>query len=401
MLSQKRILLGVTGSIAAYKAAYLVRELVKHGAEVRVILSPGAKEFVGPITFATLSKHPVVTDFVADRESGQWNNHVEMGLWADLMIIAPLTANTLAKMVAGQSDNMLLATYMSARCPVMVAPAMDHDMYLHPGTQQNLVRLRETGHLVLDSGEGELASGLTGKGRMSEPEEVLSAVVDFFHPHLPLRGIRAVVTAGPTHERIDPVRFIGNYSTGKMGFALADALAQAGADVCVIAGPVTASAVHPGVSVVRVVSAAEMLEATEARAGDAGIIVFAAAVADYRPAHPSAGKIRKSAETLHLELEPTSDIAAEIGKRKKPGQVFVGFALETADEESSARNKLVRKNLDMIVLNSMNDPGAGFGTDTNKITLFWRDNKSQAFGLKPKADVARDIVAEIVKLIPA
>jgi phosphopantothenoylcysteine decarboxylase / phosphopantothenate---cysteine ligase len=400
LLQGKKILLGVTGSIAAYKAAYLVRELVRSGADVRIILSPGAREFVGPLTFSTLSRNPVVSDFTADKETGEWNNHVEMGLWADLMLIAPLSANTLAKMASGQSDNVLLATYMSARCPVMIAPAMDLDMYLHPGTQANLKTLRSFGHLILEPAEGELASGLTGKGRMTEPSDILQAVIDHFHPALPLRGKKALVTAGPTFEKIDPVRFIGNYSTGKMGFALAEALANAGAEVELIAGPVHLTTAHPGVRRTNVESAREMLDAVQ-RGGDADIMVFAAAVADYRPAQQAKEKIKRSADAMTIVLEPNPDIAATMGARRREGQILVGFALETNNERAHAQSKLEKKNLDLIVMNSLQEEGAGFGTDTNKISLFWRNNKSEEFGLKAKSAVAKDIVNEIVKLLPA
>lgn len=400
MLEGKRILLGVTGSIAAYKAAYLVRELVRAGADVRVLLSPGAREFVTPLTFSTLSKHPVVSDFTSDREAGIWNNHVDMALWADLMLIAPLSANTLAKMAAAQSDNLLLATYMSVRCPVMVAPAMDHDMYMHPGTRANLDILHSYGHTILEPAEGELASGLYGKGRMGEPEDIFRAVVDHFHPRLPLRGMQALVTAGPTFERLDPVRFIGNFSTGKMGFALARSLADAGAEVQLVTGPVQLAMSHPLVQVTRVESALDMLQAVQSHA-QAQIMVFAAAVADYRPAKRAEVKMKRSADDLNLQLVPNPDIAATMGASRQPGQVLVGFALETDGGEEQARAKLERKNLDLVVLNSLQEEGAGFGGETNKITLFWRDNRSASFGLKPKSAVAKDIVNEIVKLLPA
>ena len=399
VLNGKKIVLGVTGSIAAYKSAYLLRELTRAGAEVRVVLSKSATEFVGPLTFSTLSKHPVVSDFTVEKETGQWNNHVELALWADLMVIAPLSANTLAKMASGQSDNVLLATYMSTRCPVMVAPAMDHDMYLHAGTQENLEKIRQFGHHILEPGSGELASGLIGKGRMSEPEEIFEAIIAHFNPELPLQGKTALVTAGPTYERIDPVRFIGNFSSGKMGFALAEELASAGARVTLITGPVHVTTSHPMVSRINVVSAQEMLEATQPLVNEADIIVLSAAVADYRPSHIAAEKIKKSENALRIDLESTPDIAATLGKMKRVGQVIIGFALETNDEHRQAQSKLDRKNFDMIVLNSLRDAGAGFGSDSNKITLFWPGNKSKAFGLKPKSQVARDIVAEIVKLL--
>lgn len=401
MLEGKKILLGVTGSIAAYKAAFLVRRLVQSGAEVRVVMSKGALEFMHPLTFSTLSGHPVVTDFVADREEGTWNNHVALGLWPDLLLIAPASANTLAKMSAGQCDNVLLAAYMSARCQVMVAPAMDHDMFLHPGTQENLQRLKSFGHLVLGSPEGELASGLSGKGRMAEPEEILEAVIRHFHPALPLQGRIALVTAGPTHEPIDPVRFIGNSSSGKMGFALAEALAHAGARVVLVTGPVHLQAHHPHIECIRVQTAQEMHDRVTERLSACDIAVFAAAVADYRPAHPSGSKLKKSGGEMQLVLEPTPDIAAAAGKARRPGQVLVGFALETDEEERHAMEKLDRKNLDLIILNSLRDEGAGFGTDTNKVTLFWRGNIRRETGLKPKSRIAEDIVSEIIRLLPS
>lgn len=399
MLQGKKILLGVTGSIAAYKSVFLVRLLVQAGADVRVMMSPGAHEFVTPLTFSTLSKNPVVSDFTENKASGEWVNHVNTALWADLMLIAPLSANTLAKMASGQSDNFFLATYMSARCPVMVAPAMDHDMYLHGGTQHNLATLRNFGHLILTPKEGELASGLVGKGRMTEPEDIFEAVLDYFQPHLPLAGKHVMITAGPTYELIDPVRFIGNFSSGKMGFALAEALANLGAKVQLIAGPNKEQLQHPLVHIHRVVSATEMLAACESVYEQCQIAVFAAAVADYKPAATAEQKLKKSGDEMHLTLVPNVDVAATFAARKRKGAIHVGFALETENETANAVAKLERKLFDLLVLNSLRDEGAGFGGDTNKITLFWPGNISRAFGLKPKSAVAQDIAEAIVNLV--
>lgn len=398
MLTGKKILVGITGSIAAYKTAWLVRLLVQSGAEVKVVLSKGALDFVTPITLSTLSKNPVFSDFTEDADKGTWTNHVALGLWADLMIICPASANTLSKMAQGQSDNFLLTTYMSSRCPVFVAPAMDHDMFLHPGTQGNIAKLKEFGHKILEPKEGELASGLLGKGRMTEPEEIFSEIVKHFHPDLPLQGKVAIVTAGPTYEMIDPVRFIGNFSSGKMGFAIAESLANLGAKVKLITGPVNVSTSHLGIETIKVKSADEMFEACQAQFDHADIVVLAAAVADYKPSTKATEKIKKKDASLHIDLTPTIDIAATLGKIKKENQRIIGFALETIDEESNAIDKMKRKNFDMIVLNSLKIEGAGFGTDTNQITIFWPDNKRKEFGLKSKAQVADDITREIVKM---
>jgi phosphopantothenoylcysteine decarboxylase/phosphopantothenate--cysteine ligase len=398
LLEGKKILVGVCGSIAAYKSVYLIRLLVQSGAEVRVMMTPGAHEFVTPLTFATLSKNPVHSEFTQSKEAGTWTNHVDLGLWADLLLIAPITANTLSKMAHGQSDNFFLATYMSARCKVMVAPAMDHDMYLHGGTQTNLGILKSMGHVVLDSESGELASGLSGKGRMAEPESIHNAVVAHFHPTLPLLGKVALVTAGPTYERIDPVRFIGNFSSGKMGFALAEALANMGADVLLVSGPSNIATTHAKISRYDVVTAQEMHDLCLKLYADAHIAVMAAAVADYRPAHVANEKIKKAEASLEIKLEPTPDIAKALGQLKAAHQVNIGFALETENEIANGKSKLERKNFDLLVLNSLRDAGAGFGTDTNKITLIWPGNKSESFGLKSKKEVASDIARAIVKL---
>ena len=400
MLDGKKILIGVTGSIAAYKTAWLVRLLVQSGAEVKVVLSKGALDFVTPLTFSTLSKNPVYSDFTEDTDKGTWTNHVALGLWADLMVICPASANTLSKMANGQSDNFLLTTYMSVRCPVFVAPAMDHDMFLHPGTQNNIHKLREFGHRILEPQEGELASGLVGKGRMTEPEEIFSEILGHFNPDLPLKGKKVLVTAGPTYEMIDPVRFIGNFSSGKMGFALAESLANLGAKVKLITGPVNISTSHINIETVKVRSAEEMYTACLEIFETIDIAVLAAAVADYKPASQATEKIKKKESSLHIDLIPTVDIAASLGKKKMAHQRIIGFALETFDEESNAIDKMNRKDFDMIVLNSLKNVGAGFGTDTNQITLFWPDNKRKEFGLKSKALVADDITREIVKMLP-
>ena len=398
MLTGKKILVGVTGSIAAYKTAWLVRLLVQSGAEVKVVLTKGSLDFVTPLTLATLSNHPVDSDFTEDTDKGTWTNHVALGLWADLMVICPASANTLSKMANGQSDNFLLTTYMSVRCPVHVAPAMDHDMFLHPGTQNNIQKLREFGHLILEPNEGELASGLVGKGRMVEPEEILSKIIDHFNPDLPLKGKVALVTAGPTYEMIDPVRFIGNFSSGKMGFALAEALANLGAKVKLITGPVSISTSHLNIDTIKVRSAEEMSIACLEIFETIDVAVLSAAVADYKPISQATEKIKKKDTSLHIDLTPTVDIAASLGKKKLAHQRIVGFALETNDEESNAIDKMKRKNFDMIVLNSLRNEGAGFGNDTNQITLYWPDNKRKEFGLKSKVSVANDITQEIVKM---
>jgi len=399
LLTGKKILLGVTGSIAAYKSAYLVRLLVQAGAEVKVMMTRGALEFVTPLTFSTLSKNPVHSDFTENRDSGEWTNHVELGLWPDLIILAPLSANTLSKMAHAQSDSFFMTVYMSARCPVMVAPAMDHDMFLHPGTQENIAKLRSFGHNILTPADGELASGLTGKGRMMEPEDIFANVISFFNPVLPLLGKTALVTAGPTYEKIDPVRFIGNFSTGKMGFEIARTLADNGARVMLIAGPSREHIQHPLIERVNVLSAEEMLEACNRIFDTCDIAVMAAAVADYKPSNVATEKIKKDEDAWALGMEKTSDIAATLGNKKRPDQVMVGFALETQNESENASKKLAKKNFNFVVLNSLRDEGAGFGTDTNKVTLIWPGNKQQEFGLKPKSQVAADIVKEIVGII--
>jgi phosphopantothenoylcysteine decarboxylase / phosphopantothenate---cysteine ligase len=399
MLDNRKVLLAVTGSIAAYKAAYLVRLLVQHGAQVKVVLSPGALEFITPLTFSTLSKNPVYSDFTENKDSGVWNHHVELALWADLIIVAPASANTLSKMANGQSDNFLLATYMSARSHVMIAPAMDHDMFLHGGTRENLRKLKDFGHQILAPGQGELASGLVGTGRMAEPQEILDAVIDHFHPALPLKGQKVLVTAGPTYEKLDPVRFIGNYSSGKMGYALATALANKGAQVHLVIGPNHLSIQHPGIVVHPVESANDMLEACLSQFEHCNLTILSAAVADYRPAHQASEKIKKQGDGLTVELVKNPDIAATLGQRKKGFQKIVGFALETTNEKEYAAEKLRKKNLDLIVLNSLRNEGAGFGTDTNQISLIWPDNISHDFGLMSKQKVAEIIVDAAIDLL--
>lgn len=400
MLKGKHILLGITGSIAAYKAAGLVRLLVKEGAEVRVVMTAAAKQFITPLTMATLSRNPILVEFF-DPENGQWNSHVSLGLWADLYLIAPASANTLSKMAHGIADNLLLTTYLSAKCPVMAAPAMDLDMYAHPATQESLRILRERGVRIIEAASGELASGLEGKGRMEEPEKILSVVRAFLQSRpQTLAGRRAVVTSGPTREAIDPVRFISNHSSGKMASAIADELSGRGAQVTVISGPAAVYPSSPGVEVRKVVSAAEMYEATVAEY-DRGcdITVLCAAVADFTPASPSETKIKKDGSVMTLELRPTRDIAAAIGDRRRSGGVIAGFALETDNARDNALSKLRRKNMDMIVLNSMEDKGAGFGVDTNKVTIFRRDGSSRDIPLESKAEVAVSIVDNIEDLL--
>ncbi len=392
----KKIILGITGGIAAYKTAYLVREFIKAGAEVKVLMTEAAKEFITPLTMATLSKNPVLTDFF-NPENGDWNSHVDLGLWADAMIIAPATANTLAKMNYGIADNLLLTSYLSAKCPVFFAPAMDLDMYQHPATQKNIKELIERGHICIDADTGELASGLIGKGRMAEPVTIFNAVKDFFDKKQSLLNKKVLITAGPTYEAIDPVRFIGNYSSGKMGYAIAEECKNRGAEVILISGPVGIEK-PKDINVIDVKSAAEMLEACLRYFPETDIAIMNAAVADYTPAQTSDKKIKRTKDDLFIELKPTKDIAAELGKIKKSGQILIGFALETDNEEKNAAGKLKKKKLDFIVLNSLQDKGAGFGHDTNKISILYPDNKIKKFELKTKQQVAVDIVNEIEKI---
>ena len=399
-LKGKHILLGITGSIAAYKAAYLTRLLVREGAEVKVIMTAAAKQFITPLTMATLSRNPILVEFF-DPENGQWNSHVSLGIWADLYLIAPASANTLSKMAI--ADNLLLTTYLSARCPVIAAPAMDLDMYAHPATQESLRILRDRGVSIVEAASGELASGLEGKGRMEEPEKILEYVVKMLGSSLPaqtLAGRRAVVTSGPTREAIDPVRFISNHSSGKMASAIADELSRRGALVTVVSGPAAVYPSVPQVELRKVTTAEEMYQAAVVEY-DRGcdITVLCAAVADFTPASPSDTKIKKDGSRMTLELVPTKDIAAAIGERRRAGGVIVGFALETDNVRENALSKLHRKNMDMIVLNSMRDPGAGFGVDTNKVTVFRRDGSSQDIPLASKQEVASAIADNIEKLL--
>jgi phosphopantothenoylcysteine decarboxylase/phosphopantothenate--cysteine ligase len=394
MLQGKNILLGVCGSIAAYKAAALVRLLVKAGARVQVVMTPGAEQFITPLTLATLSGNPVLTAY-AKTDTGEWNNHVELGIWADALLIAPASANTLAKMATGFCDNLLTAVYLSARCPVFFAPAMDLDMWAHRATQQRVQQLLSYGNHLIPPGTGELASGLTGEGRLAEPEEIITFLHLFFSQDRPLAGKRAMVTAGPTYEAMDPVRFIGNHSSGKMGFAIAARLAQLGAAVTLVSGP-SALNTPPGVDRISVTTADDMLQACLKAFPESEIAVMSAAVADYRPASVAPEKIKKNDARLHLELEKTTDILAELGRLKKKGQVLVGFALESENGLANATAKMHRKNLDFIVLNSLRDEGAGFAVDTNKITLIDRRENVQEFPLQSKNAAANDICSRIL-----
>jgi len=394
MLAGKKILLGISGSIAAYKAPLIVRLLVKAGAEVKVIMTPAASDFVSPLTLSTLSKNQVLSGLF---ESSAWANHVALGRWADLMMIAPLSCNTLAKMANGLCDNLLMAVYLSATCPVAVAPAMDEDMWHHPSTKKNLDTIRGWGNMVMDVGVGELASGLTGPGRMAEPEEILSFITAHFSEKKVLKGRKALVTAGPTYEAIDPVRFIGNHSSGKMGFAIAEELASRGALVTLVSGPVDLQVTHPSIKLVRVTSALEMYEACMRI--DYEIAVMAAAVADYAPVQAAPQKIKKAEPGMLLELKKTTDILAHLGREKKAGQVLVGFALETENEVANAELKLKKKNADIIVLNSLQDAGAGFGHDTNKVTLFFKDGTKKVLELESKARIAKHITDALIESI--
>lgn len=400
MLKDKKIILGICGSIAAYKIAVLTRLLIKSGAEVKIIMTPAARDFITPLTLSTLSKNPVLTDFAKDK-TGQWNNHVELGLWADAFVIAPASANTLAKMAYGLCDTLLLAVYLSARCPVFFAPAMDLDMLQHPSTKNNIEKLSGYGNHLIQPTFGELASGLTGNGRMAEPEEILEHLNGFFNSSVKLKGKKVLVTAGPTHEAIDPVRFIGNHSSGKMGFAIAEALANQGAEVNLITGPTHQHTQHPQINVKQVTTAKEMFDACSVYFPSADITVLSAAVADYRPAVEAKQKIKKKDESLTIALTKTDDIAESLGKLKHNGQIIVGFALETEEEQANALKKLESKNFDLIVLNSLNDKGAGFGHDTNKITIIDGKKKTKTFELKSKKEVAGDIVQAIIEKIHA
>ena len=397
MLKGKKIILGITGSIAAYKACYIIRGLIKQGAEVQVVITPAGKEFITPITLSALTSKPVISEFFAQRD-GTWNSHVDLGLWADAMLIAPATASTIGKMANGIADNMLITTYLSAKAPVFIAPAMDLDMYAHPSTQKNLDILRSYGNRIIEPATGELASHLVGKGRMEEPENIIRVLDEFFSASTELQGRKIMITAGPTYEKIDPVRFIGNYSSGKMGFALAEEFAARGAEVVLVAGPVSRQTEHPAIRRINVESAAEMFEQVMNYAEDSHIIVSCAAVADFTPDRKAGLKLKRGEEELVLKLKPTCDIAAELGRRKQKGQVLVGFALETDDETGNALRKLHKKNLDLIVLNSLKDSNACFGYDTNKVTIIDRNEVQWQYELKSKKEVAHDIVDRIVQL---
>ncbi|MDY3294782.1 MAG: bifunctional phosphopantothenoylcysteine decarboxylase/phosphopantothenate--cysteine ligase CoaBC [Bacteroidaceae bacterium] len=397
-LSGKHIVLGISGSIAAYKSCELIRQLVKLGAEVKVVITPSGKEFITPLTLATLSRNPVISEFFSQRD-GSWNSHVDLGLWADAMIIAPATASTIGKMVSGVADNMLITTYLSMKAPVFVAPAMDLDMYAHPSTQRNLDTLRQWGNIIIEPREGFLASQLIGKGRMEEPVKIVQTIArELSRTTSPLSGKKVLITAGPTYEKIDPVRFIGNYSSGKMGYALAEACALQGASVTLVSGPVHLDINVTGVERINVENAKEMYEATIKRFADTDIAILCAAVADFRPTTLSDTKIKREKDLLHLSLEPTQDIAASLGKMKKENQRIIGFALETDDEEHNALDKLKRKNLDLIVLNSLKNEGAGFMVDTNQVTILSSHSRT-SFPCKPKQEVAEDIIAALCDIL--
>jgi phosphopantothenoylcysteine decarboxylase/phosphopantothenate--cysteine ligase len=396
MLKGKKILIGITGSIAAYKSILLVRLLVKAGAEVKVVMTPAAKDFVSPLVLSTLSKNEVTIDLATN---SSWANHVMLGRWADAMVIAPLSCNTLGKMANGLCDNLLLAVYLSATCPVIVAPAMDEDMWHHPSTKRNLGLIEGFGNRVISVNKGELASGLFGDGRMAEPEAIINYLIEQLFRTDELKGKKAMVTAGPTYEQIDPVRFIGNNSTGKMGFAIATELYLRGADVTLITGPTSLQTAYAGINTIAVKSADEMFDASVEHFANAGIAVMSAAVADYRPAEVATQKIKKKDESLNLQLTKTKDILAHLGKGKKENQFLIGFALETNNEKENAIAKLKSKNADCIVLNSLNDKKAGFGFDTNKVSILYKDGSETNFELKEKAEVAKDIVSFIISHI--
>ena len=396
MIKGKNIILGITGSIAAYKAAILVRLLVKEGAEVQVVITPAGKEFITPVTLSALSGRTVQSEFFQSND-GSWHSHVDMGLWADLMIIAPCSANSLAKLANGIADNLLLTTYLSAKCPVYIAPAMDLDMYKHSATLHNIEILKSRGNYIIEPASGELASGLSGKGRMEEPENIVNLINDKLSEGK-LLGKSFLITAGPTYEKIDPVRFIGNYSTGKMGYAIANAIADNGGKVKLVSGPTSLTINHPNIELINAHSAKEMFEESVKIFPDVDGAIMTAAVADFTPKTYEATKVKRTKEDYNIELSPTKDIAATLGKNKKPHQLLVGFALETNNEVEYANKKLNEKNLDFIVLNSLNDKGAGFGHNTNKITIIDKNNNTQNFKLKTKAEVAIDIVEKIVKL---
>lgn len=395
-LKGKRIVLGITGSIAAYKACVLIRELIKAGAEVQAVMMPSAKEFITPLTISTLTHKPVISEFF-DRRDGSWHSHVDIGLWADAMIIAPATASSIAKMANGVADNMLITTYLSMRAPVFVAPAMDVDMFSHTATQKNIKTLRSYGNIIIEPETGELASGLEGKGRMEEPAVIAKSLEAYFKSQNQLKGKRVLITAGPTYEKIDPVRFIGNYSSGKMGYALAEECAERGAEVELVSGPVSINLNRANIHITKVESAAQMYAAAVNAFPKTDIAILCAAVADFTPRETKDVKIKREKGDMAIQLVPTKDIAAELGRMKKESQFMVGFALETNDETNNAINKLKAKKLDFIVLNSLNDKGAGFSVDTNKITII-SDTSKYEYPLKPKREVAKDIIDKICEL---
>ena len=397
MLQGKKIVLGITGSIAAYKACYLIRGLIKQGAEVQVVITPSGKEFITPLTLSTLTGKPVVSEFF-DRRDGSWHSHVQLGLWADAMIIAPASASTIGKMANGVADNMLITTYLSMKAPVFVAPAMDLDMYAHPSTQKNLETLRSYGNHIIEPGTGFLASKLEGKGRMEEPDRIIEILDAFFDEKADLQGKKVLITAGPTYEKLDPVRFIGNYSSGKMGIALAEECAERGAQVELVCGPVSIKTCHPNIKRTDVESAAQMYKVATEIFPNTDAAILCAAVADFTPATIADNKIKREGNKLLLELAPTKDIAQALGQMKRENQVMVGFALETNDEENHAKEKLQKKNLDFIVLNSLQDEGAGFQYNTNKVTLIDKDGETM-FPLKSKKEVAKDIVNKLVSIV--
>jgi phosphopantothenoylcysteine decarboxylase / phosphopantothenate---cysteine ligase len=405
LLEGKKIILGITGSIAAYKSAVLIRLLVKEGATVKVIMTPLAKEFITPVTLATLSRNSVLSDFFS-YDSGDWNSHVDLGMWADLFLIAPASANTMAKMANGICDNLLLTSYLSARCPVMIAPAMDLDMFRHPATLRNMEILLSRGNIIVEPASGELASGLSGKGRMEEPENICDKIISFFQASkvdvqqlLPFRGKHILVTAGPTHEAIDPVRYLGNQSSGKMGFAVANELVNQGASVILVTGPVSLNLVHSRVTLVRVTTAGEMYNECITWFPKCDACIMTAAVADYTPVNPGNTKIKRGDANISIEMQPTLDILKELGKIKKNGQILGGFALESDNEKINAKKKLQNKNLDFIVLNSLNEKGAGFHGDTNKVSILSPGGISRDYSLKAKTEVAVDIVNHLAGLM--
>ena len=401
VLSGKKILLGISGGIAAYKTANLVRLFIKAGAQVQVVMSPASLHFVTPLTLATLSKNPVYSTFYNEEEAtGEWNNHVELGLWADLMLVAPATANTLSKMANGNCDNLLIATYLSAKCPVYFAPAMDLDMYKHPSTLDSFHKLKSFGNIIIPAESGELASGLSGEGRMAEPENIVAFLENDLLERLPLKGKKILITAGPTYEAIDPVRFIGNHSSGKMGFDIANEAANKGAEVILVSGPTHLNVQNSSIKLIRVTSAQDMYDACHEYYNNVDVAITAAAVADYRPKNVADQKIKKNEATFSIELEKTKDILASLGEQKKK-QFLIGFALETENEIEHAKQKIQKKNLDLIVLNSLNDKGAGFGLPTNKVTFISKDFIVEPKELKSKEEVAQDIINKVIQFYDA